>query len=550
MPADRSGYPAAERLELAEEIHGHRVADPYRWLEDPDDPRTRRWCAQQDELFARWQSRWLGDQAAGRLRRRLAALADAGSVSVPEWRGERAFFTRRGPGQEHAALLTAGPDGAERVLIDPAALDPSGSTTLDAWCPSPEGTLLAYLISEGGSEQPALRVLNVTTGETVDGPIDRAPASPVAWLTGGAAFYYQRRLPPDQVPAGEYGYHRRVYLHRVGTDPDRDVLVFGEGLPRTGYPVPVVSRDGRWLWVELDWGPLRTDWYLADLAASGIEAPRFTAFQEGVDAITAPRTGPDGRIYVLTDRDAPNRRLCVADPDRLGYEHWHDVLPEDPEAVLRSYAILDGGRPLLLALRSRHALSELTLHELATGELVAPVPLPGPGTVTDLAAPDGGACAWFRYTDFLTPPSVYKFDSRNGRAAVWAPPPGEIEAGTPQVRHVSYASADGTCVRMFILSSAGETGSTRCTPASSPRRCSTPRPRRRTTGRSCCAGSTTSGTWHGPSPGRSRCGWTSSASSPASSGSGPAGTCLPARPAARPRRHVGDPAISCRPAGV
>jgi len=454
-----AAYPEAERLEETEEIHGHRIADPYRWLEDADDPRTRRWSAQQDELFARWQAGWRGGDLAERLRARLAALADAGSVSVPVWRGERAFLTRREPGQEHAVLLTMGPDGAERVLIDPVALDPvaldpSGSTTLDAWFPSAEGERLAYLISAGGTEQQVLRVMDVATGQTIDGPIDRATANPVAWLPGGAAFYYQRRLAPGQVPAGEERYHRRVYLHRVGTDPDRDVLVFGDGLPRTGYPGARVSPDGRWLWIELDWGPVRNDWFLADLAADGIEAPRFAAFQDGIDAISTPRFGPDGRIYVLTDSGAPNRRLCVVDPARL--DDWRTLLPEDPEAVLQDIEIIGDGTPRLLVLRCRHALSELALHDLATGELLDAVPVPGPGTISGLTGHPGRPRAWFSYTDFRTPPTVYTFDIPNGELAEWAGPPGATAPASTEVRQVTYASADGTEVRMFILSPSGE----------------------------------------------------------------------------------------------
>jgi len=455
-----SGYPEAERLDLVEEIHGHQIADPYRWLEDPDDPRTRDWCTQQDRLFGEWQARWLGDEVSGWLRRRLAALADAGSVSVPVWRGERQFFTRRGPSQEHEVLLTAGPDGVERVLIDPAAIDPSGSTTLDAWFPSQEGGLLAYLLSAGGTEQSLLRVLDVVTGEIVDGPVDRTSHSVVAWLPGGVAFYYQRLPAPDQVPAGEQRFHRRVYLHRVGTDPDRDVLVFGEGLPRTAFFVPAVSRGGRRLRIMVDWGPAGADIYLADLEADGIEMPRFTALQQGVDAIGELSFGRDGRLYVLTDRETPNRRLCAVDRGYPEYEHWHTVLPEDPEAVLEDFAILDGRqlrRPLLLARRSRHAVSELTLHDLATGELVASVPVPGPGTIQGLAEhPDGGPFAWFSYTDFRTPPGVYRFDARTGEVAVWAPSPGGAEVGAVEVRRVTYTSPDGAAVGMFILSPAGE----------------------------------------------------------------------------------------------
>jgi prolyl oligopeptidase len=456
----RSGYPEAERLGLVEEIHGHQVADPYRWLEDLDDPRTRNWCAQEDELFGEWQARWLGGEVSGRLRRRLAALADAGSVAVPVWRGERQFFTRRRPGQEHEVLLTAGPDGVERVLIDPAAIDPSGSTTLDAWFPSQEGGLLAYLLSAGGTEQSLLRVLDVITGELVDGPVDRTSHSDVAWLPGGAAFCYQRLPAPDRVPAGERRFHRRVYLHRLGTDPDRDVLVFGEGLPRTAFFVPDVSRDGRWLRIMVDWGPAGVDIYLADLKADGGEVPRFTAVQQGVDAISQASFGRDGRIYLLTDRAAPNRRLCAVDHSDLDYGHWHEILPEDPEAVLEDFAILDGAqleRPLLLARRSRHALSELTLHDLATGELVAAVPVPGLGTIQALTEhPDGGPFAWFSYTDFRTPPSVYRFDARTGEVALWAPSSGGTEVSGVEVRRVTYTSRDGTAVGMFILSPAGQ----------------------------------------------------------------------------------------------
>jgi len=461
-PGDRkpSGYPEAERLDLVEEIHGHQIADPYRWLEDRDDPRTQDWCAQEDELFGEWQARWLGDELSERLRRRLAALAGAGSVSVPVWRGERQFFTRRRPGQEHEVLLTVGPDGVERVLIDPVAGDPSGSTTLDAWFPSQEGELLAYLLSAGGTEQSLLRVLDVITGEIVDGPVDRTSHSVVAWLPGGAGFYYQRLPAPDQVPAGEQRFHRRVYLHRLGTDPGRDVVVFGDGLPRTAFFVPEVSRDGRWLRIMVDWGPVRVDVCLASLEADGVEAPRFTPLQQGVDAISAPSFGRDDRIYLLTDRAAPNRRLCAVDHRDLDYEHWHTVLPEEPEAVLEGFAILDGAqleRPLLLALRSRHALSELALHDLATGELVAAVPVPGLGTIQGLTGhPDGGPLAWFSYTDFVTPPSVYRFDARTGEVALWAVSPGGAEVGDVEVRRATYTSQDGTAVGMFILSPAGE----------------------------------------------------------------------------------------------
>ena len=147
---------------------------------------------------------------------RLEQLVHAGAVGVPVWRGQRAFSTRRDPGQEHAVLRVREPDGTVRVLVDPMALDPAGTTTLDAWSPSWEGDRLAYQLSTGGDEESRLYVLDVTTGEVVDGPIDRCRYSPVAWVPGGDELFYVRRLAPDAVPAGEEQFHRRVWRHRVG----------------------------------------------------------------------------------------------------------------------------------------------------------------------------------------------------------------------------------------------------------------------------------------------------------------------------------------------
>src|SRR5688500_13049139 len=161
-------YPEAPRLDLVEELHGHRVADPYRWLEDPADPRTREWTEAQDSLTAEGLG---GLPLHQEFVARLEKLVHAGAVGVPVWRGDRAVSTRRARGQEHAALRVREPDGTVRVLVAPMALDRAGTTTLDAWAPSREDDRLAYQLPAGGDEESRLYVLDVATGEVVDGPI-------------------------------------------------------------------------------------------------------------------------------------------------------------------------------------------------------------------------------------------------------------------------------------------------------------------------------------------------------------------------------------------
>ncbi len=456
----RPAYPEARRSDDADILHGSVVADPYRWLEDPDDPETVAWSLAQDDLL-RSQN---GDlPGRDRLAERVAELLGAGTVGTPAWRGDRQFFMRRTADQEHATLLIVDPDGTERVLVDPVAADPSGATTLDAWQPSKEGHLLAYQLSAGGTEESVLHVMDVETGASVEGPVDRARYSPVAWMPGGEAFYYVRKVRPDLIPDGEDQYHRRVWLHRVGTDPDDDVEILGAGLDKTNYYGVTVSMDGRWLVIGASAGTApRNDLWLADLSDGQLESPTLRVVQEGVDASTTLHVGRDGRVYVFTDRDAPRGRLAVTTPENPAYDTWVDLVPEDDEAVLESWAILDGPGPdggdpedggTLLCAWTRHAMSEISAHALLTGAKKGTVPLPGLGSVTGLAErPEGGHEAWFGYTDHVVPASVYRYDAHSGETSLWATAPGTVEVPEVHARQVEYTSADGTTVRMLVLS--------------------------------------------------------------------------------------------------
>src|ERR1700678_2800304 len=466
MASFRVEYPAAQRLNLVEDLFGHQVADPYRWLEDPDSPQTTEWLAAEESLWAEYRA-GLTDREA--FAARVRELLRVGSVGLPAWRGTTQFYTRRDPDQEHAVLYVAGPDTAsaadaasgtgaeatERALIDLVALDPSGRTTLDAWQPDKEGRLLAYQLSHGGDEESLLRVLDVATGELVDGPIDRCRYSGVAWLPGGKAFYYVRRLPPDAVPEGEAQYHRRVYLHQVGTSPESDVEVFGAGRDKTTYYGASVSMDGRWLIISASIGTApREDIWIADLTAGDPASPLLVPLMVGLDAQASPRIGRDGRLYVLTDLDAPRGRLCVADPAAPGPEGWRDLIPEDATSVLRSYAILDDlPRPTLIVSRMRHAVSEVAVHDLASGERLSGLDLPGIGSAGGIAErPEGGHEAWFGYTDYTTPPRILRYDATTQAVETWATPPGAaVSVPDVETRQVTYHSADGTPVRMVIL---------------------------------------------------------------------------------------------------
>lgn len=453
-------YPAADRLDLVETVHGHPIADPYRWLEDMGDPRTAVWRADQEALFRQERASWTDRE---RLSGRLAELFTFDILTLPRPRGDRIFLARRGSDQEHAVVLVQDADGGETTLLDPMRIDPTGTTTLESWHPSVEGDLLAYQLAGGGKEDGGLRVLDVATGRIVDGPIDRVRRSPVAWLPGGTAFYYVRRLPADAVPVGEQQYHRRVYLHRVGTDPDSDVLVFGTDREKADYYGVTLTVDGRWLVISAAAGTARrTDLWLADLSETGPEDPKLRVVQSGVDARTViyARAGaePDSQVPILTDRDAAHGRLATATPATMADGCWPDLVGADPTAVMTDIAVLDGAeldQPLVVVVRARHAVSEMSVHSLLDGSRVGTVPLPGKGWVRHVVDRAGGGHeAWFTYTDFVTPLTVYGYDARTGTVGKLG------RSATPDMpsirtRQVVYPSKDGTQVRMFVISSSG-----------------------------------------------------------------------------------------------
>jgi prolyl oligopeptidase len=433
-------YPDAPRLPLSELIGGHRIEDPYRWLEDPSDPRTIAWSAAQDSL-----ARPVLDAYAGRtsLAARLRTLLSAGHEGPPRPRGGIGFRQRRAPEQQHGVLVAGSLEDPHEftVLVDPHQIDPSGATTLDAWEPSPDGRLVAYQLSRGGDEESTLEVLDVAAGRVVDSPIDRTRYSPVAWLADASGFYYVRRLAADSP------FDRRVYLHRLGTDPAQDSYVFGEeNDPRTYFGVDV-SPDGRWLVVSAAIGTApRDDVWIADLTdpQSG-----FAVVQQGVDARCYASVAFDGRLYIWTDADAPRGRLCVADPADPG--RWSTLVAEDSEAVLGDYAVLD--EEILIA-RSRHAIGEVQAVSREDGTPLREITLPGIGSVLGLrSAPEGGTSVWIGYTDALTPPSVL-----DGGGLPWAAAPGTVHVPGVQACVEVATSADGTPIRVQILAPEGQSG--------------------------------------------------------------------------------------------
>ncbi len=426
-------YPAARRDDVVDDYHGTRVPDPYRWMEDQDNADLKTWLTEQDEVCQPWLAA-LPDKAKWRA---AQARLLPGMISAPAVRGDRLFFHRREPNEQHAKFVVREADGTERVLFDPTAVDPSGLTTLDVATVSPDGTRMVIGMSSGGDEDTAISVFDVDTLELVDGPIERTRYTAVAWMPGGAEFFYVRRLTPEP-------FNRRVFRHTIGQPIEHDTMIFGEGRDPSTYYGLDISLDGRWLSIEAGVGTEpRNDLYLYDVTAGA--AP--VALAEGLDAQCWAHF-VHGRIFVNTTLDAPNGRMAEVDDPAAGPAAWRTVLPEHPTAVINEVATVEEG---FLISRSDHAVSEVIVAPYDGGPVVT-VDLPGAGTAMIAGRYDHGSGGFVSYTDFVSAPTVFALDTSSGATVEWATTPGARPASSDVLarQHV-YQSHDGTDVRLFVV---------------------------------------------------------------------------------------------------
>lgn len=439
MPA-----PATRREVVSERIHGHQVADPYRWLEDGTSPEVGAWIDAQNA----WVAKNLG-AVPGRsdLARELSRRLSIGSVSLPALRRHqgrlRLFFLRREPGQEQPVLYVRdGISGTDRALFDPK--DDPPSAALDWYVPSSDGTLVAYGVSRGGTEDSTLFLLRVEDGTILQDRIPGTRFASVAWTPDGRSFFYSRHPKLGSVPAGEERLHRRIHRHILGTDPESDPVIFGEGLRLTDFPGCQLSPNGRWLLVPVQETFSQGSLYLADLDRKGpLELQRITP--DGPYLYHA--TALDDAIVVLTNWGAPRFRLLSTDPEDPDRSRWRVLIEEHPTDPLEDFQIAG---EQILALYQEASLARLERFD-REGRSLGPIPLPGPGTSDGVAARPDLPDAFYHFETFETPPQIRHLDLEDGTDRPFQVSPGATATKLRIERHEAR-SRDGTRVPYFVVS--------------------------------------------------------------------------------------------------
>ena len=423
--------PATRRDDVVDTLHGVKIPDPYRWLEDQSSPETRAWIEAQDGY-----SEPILRAVPGRdqLKHRLSELMKTDVIGVPIERNGRFFFARRRADQDQFVIyMRQGFEGADEVLLDPHPLSADHTTSEGLVDVSRDGSTLAYDIRQGGQDETEIHFLDLTSRRDLPDHLPKARYLGGALKPDQSGFYYTLRAADGP----------RAFYHAMGTDPAKDAEIFGKGYaPENGLSVQL-SEDGRYLLLTVWHGSAgdQTELYAQDLAAKG---PIFPI----VNDINARFTGDieGDHLFLQTNWNAPKERILDVDLRHPQRQPWREVIPES-SAVIEGFTLC-GGR--LFVHYTENATSLVKVFD-PDGRPAGEINFPTLGSVSGVSGRWSSNQAFFAFSSYVVPPTIYSYDVASRKQDVWARRRVPVQPDLFELKQVWYQSKDKTRVPMFIV---------------------------------------------------------------------------------------------------
>jgi prolyl oligopeptidase len=446
-------YPETQKGEVVEDYFGREIADPYRWLEDPDSPDTAAWIEAENKVTFDYLEK-LPDRDP--FKERLTRLQNYERYSVPFWEGDRYFIQKNDGLQNQSVLYTQASLTAEpEVLLDPNELSKDGTIALSSIDITRDGRLMAYGLATSGSDWNEIKVRDVNTRQDLPDLLRWVKFSSPSWTKDNKGFFYSRYPEPE--PNGNRTFTKlrdqKLYYHRAGDQQEKDVLVYERPDQPEWFFEGDVTHDGRFVVMSVSKGTEEKHLLyfkdLGDPANPKIDAP-FTPIIDQWEADVRVIGNVGDRLLMLTDLGAPRYRVVAVDLRNPPRDQWREIVPESSN--LLEGGVLVGGKLVLNYLVD--AKSELQVVSLE-GKMEAAVPLPTLGSVAGLSGQPDRSELFFAFTSFLFPTTIYRYDVSTGKSEVFRKPRVDFDPGRFETRQVFYRSKDGTRVPMFLVCQKG-----------------------------------------------------------------------------------------------
>ncbi|HCG7768501.1 TPA: S9 family peptidase [Vibrio parahaemolyticus] len=428
-------YPNTRKDSVVDTYFGHDIADPYRWLEDDRSEETAQWVSSQNSVTFDFLGQIPYRQ---QIRDLVANSQNYEKYSQPFVRGDYTYFYKNDGLQNQSVLYRRKDEGEAEVFLDPNTFSEEGTTSLGEVSFSKDYRLVAYSISEGGSDWRKIFVIDTETKEQLEPEIVDAKFTSISWL-GSKGFYYSSYDKPQGSELSARTEYHKLYYHELGTPQSEDKVIFGElGAQIHRYVSGTTTTDDRFLIISGAESTSGNRLFYIDLQS---DSQAIVTLRDTTQGDTYLIDSQDETLLLYTNLDAPNGKVVSYNTQT---EQWADVIAEQEQPL----EISKGGG-YLFATYMVDVLSKVKQFTYQ-GEWIRDVELPGEGTAYGLAGKKEETTLYYTFTNYVTPPTIFSFDVESGASTLYQESKAPFDRNEYESKQVFYTSKDGTQVPMVI----------------------------------------------------------------------------------------------------
>ena len=435
-------YPVTESTDIADEYFGITVPDPYRWLEDDLSEKTAQWVREQNNVTQEFLNRI---PFRDKIFKRLEELWNYEKVSAPFTEGEYTYFYKNDGLQNQSVLYRTDKSGNTEVFIDPNTFSADGTTSLAGISFSENGNQAVYQISEGGSDWRKVLVLDVITKNLIGDTLRDIKFSGLSWYRNEGFFYSSYDKPKDGSQLSAKTDQHKLYYHKLGTPQSDDKPVFGSEVKRR-YVGGYVTEDNSLLIISAANTTTGNELYFKDLRnPTSALIPIVNNFENSHSVVHFE----NDMLYILTNLNAPNKRLVKAPISNPYPDNWTDVIPERDMPLN-----VTTGAGYLFATYLKDATSLIEQYDLQ-GTKIRDIQLPALGTASGFSAKWTDSVIYYTFTNYVYPPTIYRFNPNTGVSELYRKPDVKFNPEDYESNQIFYTSKDGTRIPMIITHKKG-----------------------------------------------------------------------------------------------
>lgn len=434
-------YPATKKIDKVDVYFGNSIPDPFRWLEDDRSAETAEWVKEQNKVTFDYLA---AIPFRNTIKARMEKLWNYEKVSAPFKEGDYTYYYKNNGLQNQSVLYRKDAKGTEELFLDPNTFSKDATTSLDGVSFSKDGSLVAYSISEAGSDWRKVIFIDAKTKQSIGEPLVDVKFSGLSWKGNEGIFYSSYEKPKGSELSAKTDQHR-LFFHKLGTKQAEDAILFGDQEKRR-YVGGYVSDDNRYLFISAANSTSGNELYLKDLS---VPNSPIVAIHKGFEYDFDVLDNIGTTLFIVTNLKAPNKRIVTVDVANPGVENWKDLIPETEQVLNPST-----GAGYIFANYMKDAVSVVKQFDYK-GKLIRTIALPGVGTASGFGGKAKDKELYFSFTNYVTPGTTYTFFPDSGKSSVYVKPKVDFVSENYESKQVFFTSKDGTKVPMIITHKKG-----------------------------------------------------------------------------------------------